>query len=104
MLSKQHRLPIQTVLGKAGRVLRTPYFSIKIFLSPLPHARVGVIVSGKVSKKAVRRNKIRRSIFNAFSRDFLNRNPGKDILIIANPKIMELKATELQSQLAKSQV
>jgi len=42
------------------------YFGIYAMKNPLGHARVGLVVSKKVSKKAVVRNRIKRQIREAF--------------------------------------
>ena len=98
MLAKQYRLPIQTTLGKKSRILKTPYFLIKIFPTSLPYGRAGIVASLKISKKAVIRNSLKRKFFLILDKEFLIRHSGKDFLIIANPRITELNQTELKNQ------
>ena len=62
MLHKTHRLAkttdVQKALGR-GRGFFSPNFNLK-FLPKLAEKRFTVVVSTKVSKKAVRRNRIKR--------------------------------------------
>ena len=74
MLAKKFRLPIQfftgkrgLAAGKRGRLVRTPCFLMKIY--PLSveaprNSRFGVTVSAKTAKKAVDRNRLKRSVYN----------------------------------------
>ena len=101
MLPKSLRLPAQITLGRSGKVLKSPYFILKIFGNRLPYARLGAVVSLKVSKKAVVRNKVRRMIYDGVEKNFLAARPGKDFLIISGSRIVELNKQELKSELAK---
>ena len=110
MLSKKYRLPIQNFVAKKGVSGRSRYFLLKIF--PLPtgirqsaekagaHSRFGIIISSKVSKKAVNRNRIKRQIFN-FIREAKNQLPVKDYLIIVHPEVTKLNKQELQQEFFK---
>lgn len=92
MLAKKYRLPIQSVLGKGGKVIKTPFFLLKIFSSRFPYSRFGIIISKKVAAKSTDRNRLRRIIFSALGP---KENSGKDFLIIVSPKIKELKKEEI---------
>lgn len=72
MLAKKFKLPIQTAVGKKGKVLKTPFFLVKIFSSALDFSRFGVVVSSKISKKATERNRLKRRVY-----DFLRAEGGK---------------------------
>lgn len=94
MLPKKYRLPIQNVLDKKGEVVRTPYFLVKIFSNTLPYRRFGIIISSSIMPKAVKRNALRRELFDAIERHFTKSGKqvfslpaGEDFLIIALPKI-----------------
>ena len=49
--------------------------------------RIGVVVSTKVSKKAVERNKVRRQIRETLRRSALVNTRGLDIIFSARPSI-----------------
>ena len=65
-----------------SRRLATPNFSAEIAAAVQPGARLGLAVSRKVSKKAVRRNRIKRIARDSFRRH-RDRLPSVDILLIA---------------------
>ncbi|MBI3046205.1 MAG: ribonuclease P protein component [Candidatus Harrisonbacteria bacterium] len=92
MLAKKYRLPIQSVIGKNARVVKTPFFLFKIFPSRFSYSRFGIIISKKVAQKSTARNKIKRMIFSALNP---NQQPINDFLIIASPKIKNLTKEEI---------
>jgi ribonuclease P protein component len=89
MLAKKYRLPIQSVIGKNGRAVKTPFFLIKIFPNQLLYSRAGAVISKKFSAKATARNKLKRIIFSELP-PLLKSTSGQDFLIIVNPKIKDL--------------
>ena len=96
MLAKKYRLPIQEMIKKNGKATKGPFFLIKIFQSQFPYSRFGIIISKKVAKGAVKRNKLKRLIFSIL-------NPlekiKKDFLIIVSPAISGLKEKEITEQI-----
>jgi ribonuclease P protein component len=67
--------------GKSRRV-SSPHFSAEVAPRSEPGARLGLAVSRKVSKKAVRRNRIKRIARDSFRRQ-RGLLPAVDILLIA---------------------
>lgn len=49
------------------------------------YSRFGFLVSQKVSKKAVERNKIKRLLRETVSQNFSKIKPGKDVVVVALP-------------------
>jgi len=96
LLAKKYRLPIQSVIGKNARVIKTPFFLFKIFPSRFSYSRFGIIISKKVAPRATQRNKLKRIIFSACNP---KENPGKDFLMIVSPKIKNLTKEEIIKQL-----
>ena len=87
MLSKPHRLAKTKDVKMAfarGRGFFNPLFTVKFLKSNLPSARFTVVVSTKVSKRAVVRNKIKRQI-REFVRLNLNNFSVGDYAIIVKP-------------------
>lgn len=80
-------------------VKRPPYFSFKIAENNFKFSRFGVVISKKVSPKAVIRNKIKRIIFNFVRIKKFNLNSGKDILIIVYPETAKLKKEDIEKEL-----
>ena len=67
---------------RAGKKNNDALFSVYCTANDLPHARLGITVSRKVSPKAVLRNRIKRQIRESF-RDQRNTLPGVDLIVIA---------------------
>ena len=91
MLKKVNRLAkakdIRATLGR-GRPFFNPYFSIR-FLPKAAAARFTVVVSTKVYKSAVKRNRLKR-VLREFLRHRLSQLPQGDYLISTKPKINSL--------------
>lgn len=96
MLSKKHRLgktsDVQKVFAR-GRAFFSPLLTIKFLPHPSGH-RFTVVVSTKVSKKAVERNRLKRHL-----REFVRLNlekfkPG-DYAVVLKPKAAGLEGKDL---------
>ena len=61
---------------KEGRTLNSAFFAIKFLPANLDSFRLAIIVSSKVSKKAVIRNKIKRKISEIIRPRVLKIKPG----------------------------
>jgi ribonuclease P protein component len=86
MLHKRHRLSKITDVRKAlgrGRGFFSPNFNIK-FLPNFLYKRFTVVVSLKVSKKATRRNRIKRLLRECIRKHIKNFSFG-DYVIIVKP-------------------
>ena len=65
MLKKELRLKKASdfaFVAKKGSIINTPYFNLKYILSKFDDIKVGIVISAKISKKAIIRNKIKRQI------------------------------------------
>ena len=96
MLKKVNRLAkakdIKSAFAK-GRSFFTPFFSIKFSPRPL-EKRFAVVVSTKVYKKAVDRNRLKR-IVREYLRKHLAALPEGSYAIVAKPRLGGLKDQEL---------
>ncbi|KKR89236.1 MAG: Ribonuclease P protein component [Candidatus Wolfebacteria bacterium GW2011_GWA2_42_10] len=101
MLAKKFRLPIQNWFKeKKGAIVRkSDFFAVKTRESNLPFSRYGVVVSRKVSGFAVRRNKIKRIIFNFIRLEKLQETSGRDVLIIVSPLASKLTKQKIETEL-----
>ena len=88
MLSRASRLKtkkdIERVLAR-GKFFKEDFLILKIIENTLPGNRFGLIVSKKVSKKAVIRNKIKRRLRAIIAKKNKKLKKGADILLIACP-------------------
>lgn len=86
---------------KNGRIVRSRYATIKS--SPNPNRnqpRMAVVVSKKVLKSAVRRNRIRRRIYDYIRNQTPRLNQNYDIVIIvSSSELLSMPSEELVAQL-----
>lgn len=88
MLKKVNRLAKAKDIKKAfaqGRTFFSPFFSIKYVSGP-NQRRFAVVVSTKVFKQAVKRNRLKRIIREHIRKNLINFKTGIYV-IIAKPKI-----------------
>jgi len=101
MLAKKFKLPIQNFVGKKGRILKTPFFLVKIFPSTLGFSRFGAVVSSKTSKKATERNRLKRRVY-----DFLGgegkKLPAADYWISVSGPVAGLPKDKFVGELKKA--
>ncbi len=105
MLKKQNRLPKIKKVG--GESYASPAFNIRIFENKEGITRFGFVVSKKIDKRAVARNKTKRVLSFAAER-LLKKIVNKDIVIFAKNKLdskqQEGIVTELKSILEKAKI
>lgn len=102
MLAKKHRLTGEDDYGKVfqqGRSFQDDFLVIRVFNSHLPLSRFGFIVSNKISKKATRRNLIKRRLREAARRILDQIKPGYDVVIMAKPEIRGQDFREMSKML-----
>lgn len=87
---------------KLGKGLKESFLYIKAKMNKLENSRFCFIVSKKVAKKAVVRNKIKRRLREITRKNLLKIRKGLDIIIIALPgaekenyKVLEEKINKL---------
>jgi ribonuclease P protein component len=106
MFSRRHRFHGYGSLKSVyqhGRALRTPLISLKFSSrnTSKPY-RVAVVVSRKVSKSAVVRNRIRRRVYEAVRRSEVEINPGTDLIFtVFNDQAAEIDITKLRGLVDK---
>ncbi len=93
MLKKELRLTktkdFNAVLNEK-KVFQDDYFLLKFKKNNLKISRFGFIVSSKVSKKAVKRNYIKRRMRESIRLSHHHIKKGFDIVIIAKKRALEL--------------
>ena len=85
-----------------GKTIRVPQMTLRYATrdSSKPY-RVAVVVSKKVSKSAVTRNRIRRRVYEAVRTHGQEIAPGTDLVFtIFNEQVAKLEAAELQKSIA----
>lgn len=107
MISRQHRFRGQKDIEhiyRKGRTVRTGFMGAKILTSKNQDYRLAVVVSRKVHKSAVVRNRIRRRLYENFR--LIRKTGGKPIcydivLSVYDNKILELTPADLNQACEK---
>lgn len=102
MLSKNHRLKktkeIERVFEK-GHWYQQDFISLKLFKNQLGVSRFAIIVSTKIDKRAVVRNKIRRWLSEMIRKKLPAITAGYDILLIPKKEISHKNYQEAEKAL-----
>ena len=80
MLAKQHRFSFKNTLPK--RIIQSKSFSLRFDKNNVAKLQVAVVVSKKVDKRAVVRNKIKRKILEAVRKN-IDTNTSLDLVFYA---------------------
>jgi ribonuclease P protein component len=103
MLSQKHRLSKSAEVKKTtarGRGFFNPYFVIKFTIGH-DSPKLTVIVSTKVSKKAVDRNRIKRVIRDELRKNISQLKSG-NYAILVKPSAAKIESSELRTEISKS--
>jgi ribonuclease P protein component len=103
MLKRQNRLAktkdVKTALSR-GRSFFNPFFTVKFLKTFRTKPRFTVVVSTKVSKKAVRRNRLKRIIRELIRQNIENFFCGEYVIIV-KPKAVTQDEKDLLAGLEK---
>lgn len=104
MLPKEYRLKrkkdFEKVLRK-GKLLAKNFLILKTVKNNLKTSRIGVVVSRKVSKKAVLRNKAKRKIREAVRTNIKKIKPGYDLIFFTKKGIEKKSFSEIKKEIEK---
>ncbi|MFQ6021570.1 MAG: ribonuclease P protein component [Acidiferrobacterales bacterium] len=87
-----------TSVLRRGCKKRDGYFTVLVVRNTLAHLRVGLVVSRKVSSRAVVRNRIKRQIRESV-RHHQPELKGLDLVVIAQPQAARAEASALRASL-----
>ncbi len=79
---------------------RGPFFTVYIANNTLGYPRLGVSISRKVARAAVRRNAIRRQVRESF-RHAQHRLSAQDLFVVANPRAVRESNLSLRRSLER---
>ena len=86
-------------VAKSGQSFFARELGIKILRNNLKNNRYGIVVSLKIDKRAVVRNKIRRRIREIIRLNEKNFKQGFDVMILTRESIKDLKYKEIEVKL-----
>lgn len=89
---------------KSGKAVRSGELTLRYFKSAKDDYRLAVVVSKKVSKAAVTRNRIRRRVyehFRVFMKEHNNPLPYDIIITVFDKSVAGISSEELKTKLAK---
>ena len=98
MLKRKYRLLKETKFDKK-RFLTSPFFVLKVAENEKSFSRFGFVVSKKIDKRAVVRNKIKRQLRSIIENNFDKVPKGKDFLIIAKRQILGKETKGIEKEL-----
>ncbi|MDD5098582.1 MAG: ribonuclease P protein component [Candidatus Pacebacteria bacterium] len=101
MLSQENRLKKKKefeAVFKGGRIVRGNSFFLKFLDNGTNRTKIGFVVSKKVSKKAVERNKVKRRLREATREKKDDIDKGLSIVIVALPVIKDLSFEEIKKE------
>ena len=87
---------------KSGQTVRGPHMSLRYSKNPKRQSyRLAVVVSKKVNKSAVARNRIRRRVYEAFRSLDWTGQPCDLVITVFQTTVTEMPAIELQKEVAQ---
>lgn len=105
MLARQHRLKSSRDISRvfrSGRFGRSELLLVKAAPNHLSYSRSVVVVSKKVDKRAVVRNRNRRRVAAELQSIWQTVRPGYDIVITVRADLADLTAAALKKQLGQA--
>lgn len=104
MLAKTNRLTKDKDFDnvfKNGKSSYDKIIGVKLVLNQQKNSRFGILVSTKVSKKAVERNLIKRRIREALKPRLIKIAESHDVVIIAFPGILGKKYKDIEQSIIR---
>ncbi len=88
-------------LYRNGKVVRTPDLTLRYIENPhRVHSRYTVVVSKKVLKSAVKRNRIRRRIYEIIRKENIQTQPSYDVAIsVFSADLLGVNHEELEKKI-----
>ncbi|MBI4778955.1 ribonuclease P protein component [Candidatus Falkowbacteria bacterium] len=105
MLAKQSRLAKDKdfkKVFKGGKLFYSRIFVLKILANGLKNNRYGFVISSKVSKKSVERNKLKRQFKEVVKEFDKNLVLGLDLVVIVSPTAKNCAYKLIKSELLRA--
>lgn len=104
MIATKNRVPKELIprILKNGESFKSRLFIIRLEENGLTYDRFRVIISKKIESKAVKRNKLRRQVYEALRLNLKDREKGFDHILIPKRHIIEKSYAEIEEDIAKN--
>ena len=103
-LAKKNRLNLRLHrhrVEESCKKLHSPLFTHLVAKSTHLHPRFAILISKKLAKKAVVRNKIKRRISQSLQDSLFQLPQNLDVILIPKPTILNKSILEIQTDLLK---
>jgi len=100
MFKRKHRVPKGTRFGKS-RLGASPLFTVKIKENGLLFNRFSTVVSKKVDKRSVVRNRVRRLVYSCLMELYGGLKQGYDMIITVKKNTAFAKRTQLCKEIER---
>ena len=100
MIPKEKRLVTKKDFSRVfskGRIFHSRGLRAKICRNSLEFSRFGLVISTKVSKKAVLRNKVRRRLRSIIGQSLPLIRGGQDVAILARKEVLEMTFEQIEA-------
>ena len=77
------------------------FFGVLVLDKKDKELKFGTIISKKISKKAVERNKIKRRLMEVLGKNLEKFDEGKRVLFLAKKEVLEIKPKQIELELKK---
>lgn len=103
MLASNYRLKKKMFFARAeidGKLIQSKSFGVQIFdRQDGDNSKFAFVISTKISKRAVVRNKIKRIMSERVRANLLKIKPGKDVIFLVKPKVVLIERNDLESEI-----
>lgn len=84
-----------------GEMINSPLFGALCLINETTEVKFGFIISKKISKKAVERNKIKRRMSEILRKKLTVFKPGTKIIFLTKKSILGAKIAEVEKEIEK---
>lgn len=95
MIPRLNRLPSARLTS--SQAVGTPLFTLRFVKNNLSHPRFAFVVSKRIDKRAVIRNRLKRVLREIAYEELLGKEQGVDILFIVKKNFTDVPRSELQT-------
>lgn len=102
MLARPFRLRLRRDIGRVYRHSRrfnSQHLEIRVVANQLSRSRVTIVISTKVAKRAIARNRARRRLRALLREAWPRVKPGNDLLITSRSDLSQLQAEQLRQEI-----